>query len=110
MESLSQQRQQARKQQEEINARRLEKLRPVVLALRDPQQAPGVVAQARLYVNLWREKGLCSRDYIDAWDKLLDHPQKAADVLEELSPFAAQLRQNAPFVAVVRKYKIAHAT
>ncbi len=109
MNSMSQQRQMARKQQQEVNERRREKLRAVALALRDPKQAPGVVAAAKVYVKMWRDKGLCSRDYIDAWDNLLNHPQQAADMLEEQSPAAAQLRQNSPFVSVVRKYKIAHA-
>ena len=75
----------------------------------DAAKAPGVVAEAKMYVKMWRDRGLCSRDYIDAWDDLLDHPQKAADMLEEQSPFAVQLRQNSPFVSVVRKYKLAHA-
>ncbi len=109
MDEISKRRKMARQQQQEINDRRREKLRPVVLALRDPKKAPGVVAEAKMYVKMWRDRGLCSRDYIDAWDDLLDHPQKAADMLEEQSPFAVQLRQNSPFVSVVRKYKLAHA-
>ncbi|MQY52399.1 hypothetical protein GHK24_11510 [Rhodocyclus tenuis] len=52
-------------------------------------------------VRLWRAKNLCSRDYIDAWESLLAQPEKAAEMLEDPSPYAAQLRQNSPFVSIL---------
>jgi hypothetical protein len=99
----------ARQEQQALNARRRVKLRAVAIALRDPDQAPIVIAEARECVNLWREQQLCSRDYIDTWDNLLNDPAAATDVLDEQSPWADQLRQNSPFVAVVRKFRVAHA-
>jgi hypothetical protein len=95
---------QARQAQQEHNERRRAKLHAVAVALRDPGQASAVIALARQYVNLWRDRALCSQDYIDAWSDLLDDPQAAADLLDERSPRADQLRQNSPFAAVVRAY------
>lgn len=89
-------------QQQEVDARRLQKHVAVALALRDPARAPQVVKSALEQVRLWQEKQLCSRDYIDAWVELLNDPAKAAAVLEDESPFAVQMRQNAPFVSHIR--------
>ena len=95
--------QQARQQQQLVNERRQQKLLPVARALVDPASAPEVVRLAMGQVKLWRTKQICSPDYIDAWEDLLRHPKEAARVLQDPSPYAAQLRQNSPFVAVVRK-------
>lgn len=81
------------------------KYEPIARALRDPVRAIEVVTLARQQVQLWRAKSLCSLDYIEAWDSLLMRPLDAAAILEEDSLYAAQLRQNAPFVAVLRKLK-----
>ena len=68
------------------------------------------VAEARQQVALWRNKNLCSADYIEAWENLLNVPAQAAAVLEDaFSSSAVQLRQNSPFVASVRRFKIQHA-
>lgn len=99
---LHKRQQQARKAQLELNEHRRQKLLVVARSLRDPQQAPAVVASAMEQVRLWRAKNLCSRDYIDAWESLLTEPEKAAEILEDPSPCAAQLRQNSPFVSVLR--------
>ncbi|WP_153117775.1 hypothetical protein [Rhodocyclus tenuis] len=101
MSELHKRQQQARKAQLELNERRRQKLLVVAQSLRDPQQAPAVVASAMEQVRLWRAKNLCSRDYIDAWESLLAQPEKAAEMLEDPSPYAAQLRQNSPFVSVL---------
>lgn len=101
--------QQARKQQQELNERRRQKLLLVARALRDPQRSSAVVVSAMNQVRLWRAKHLCSNDYINTWESLLAQPEKAADILEDPSPYATQLRQNSPFVGVVRKIMGAHA-
>jgi hypothetical protein len=95
--------QQARQQQKLVNASRQQKLLPVARALVDPAQASDVVRLAMAQVRLWRKNQICSTDYIDAWEGLLQHPLEAARVLQDPSPYAAQLRQNSPFVAVIRK-------
>lgn len=93
----------ARAAQKIANDQRRAKFAPVVLALRDPTRAKEVVVLASQQVKLWRSKSLCSLDYIEAWDDLLKRPLDAAAILEEDSPYAAQLRQNAPFVSILRK-------
>jgi hypothetical protein len=95
--------QQARRQQELVNERRKRKLLPVARALVDPLRSQEIVRVAMGQVLLWRKNQLCSPDYIDAWEGLLKRPQEAARVLQDSSPYADQLRQNSPFVAVVRK-------
>lgn len=106
---LQMRQQQARKQQQEVNENRRKKLLLVARALRDPLRSREVVVSAMQQVRLWREKRLCSSDYIEAWEDLLKQPEQAAKVLEAQSPYAIQLRQNSPFVSVVRKHQNAHA-
>lgn len=106
---LQKRQQQARKQQQELNESRRKKLLAVACALRDPSRSREVVISAMHQVSLWRKKSLCSSDYIDAWEELLKRPEQAANVLEDQSLYAVQLRQNSPFVSVVRKHQSAHA-
>lgn len=82
---------------------------PVARALVDTARAPEVVRLAMGQVQLWRKNNVCSPDYIDAWEGLLQRPNEAARVLQDPSPYAAQLRQNSPFVAVLRKMKRSNA-
>lgn len=93
----------ARQQQKLTNARRQQKLLSVAHALEDPVRAPEVVRLAMRQMQLWRRNQICSQDYIDAWEGLLKRPTEAARVLRDSSTYAAQLRQNSPFVTVVRK-------
>lgn len=99
----------ARKQQQEVNESRRKKLLVVACALRDPLRSHEVVVSAMHQVSLWREKSLCSSDYIDAWEELLKRPEQAANILEDQSLYAVQLRQNSPFVSFVRKHQSVHA-
>lgn len=92
-----------RANQQETNERRRLRHLPVALALRDPVRANEVVISARQCIEMWREKGLCSHDYIEAWVSLLNHPDQAAAILEARSLYADQLRQNSPFASVVRR-------
>ena len=100
---LQEGRAEARQQQLKINERRRQKHVVVVRALRDPLLAKQVVKSAMVQVHLWQEKKLCSHDYIDGWLALLSDPIKAAAVLEDNSPYAVQMRQNAPFVSYLRE-------
>ena len=96
----------ARQDKQKVDEQRREQHLPVARALRDPRQAPLIVAEARQQVALWRSKNLCSADYIEAWESLLNVPVQAAEVLEDaFSSSAVQLRQNSPFVASVRRFK-----
>lgn len=91
----------------DVNERRLDKHRPVARALRGgiATGADEILTLAHAQVALWERGHLCSQDYIDAWKELLQHPQRAAQILEERSSRAAALRQNSPFVASVRKFQ-----
>lgn len=91
----------------DVNELRLDKHRPVARALRGGAAAGAdeVLTLAYAQVALWERGHLCSQDYIDAWKELLQHPNQAAQVLEERSSRAAALRQNSPFVASVRKFQ-----
>lgn len=81
--------------QQQIDRQR--RLAVVAAGLRAPASAPRIIERARSQVALWRARGLCSADYIGAWERLLAEPAKAADLLEDPSPAAARLRQNHPF-------------
>jgi hypothetical protein len=106
---LQMRQQQARKQQQELNENKRKKLLVVARALRDPLRSREVVISAMQQVRLWRERNLCSSDYIEAWEALLEQPVQAANMLEDQSQYAVQLRQNSPFVSVMRKYESVHA-
>ena len=100
----------ARAAQDSVNDQRRIKHLPVARALRDPSDAASIVALAKIQVQLWRDRGLCSGDYIAAWDELLQQPARAAAILEEQSVRAIQLRQNSPFVSSVRRFNaLTHA-
>lgn len=103
-------RQLARERQQVVNENRRKKLLMVACALRDPLRSREVVSSAMQQIRLWREKNLCSSDYIEAWESLLKQPEQAAKALEDQSPYAVQLRQNSPFVSMVRKHQSAHAS
>lgn len=94
----------ARAAQESVNEQRRIKHLPVARALRDPSLATPIIALAKVQVQLWRDHGLCSADYIAAWDELLQQSARAATLLEEQSVRAIQLRQNSPFVSSVRRF------
>lgn len=101
----------ARAGQDEINEQRRLKHLPVARALRNPSDALAVIASAKIQLQLWRDRSLCSGDYIAAWDDLLKQPVRAAAVLEEQSVRAVQMRQNSPFVSSVRQFKaLVHAS
>jgi len=100
----------ARQHQEVVNERRRIKHLPVARALRDPSSAPSIIASAKIQIGYWRDRGLCSLDYIAAWEALLAEPMRAADILEEQSAYAVQMRQNSPFVSAVRQFQaLTHA-
>lgn len=101
----------ARQKQGDVDERRRQKHLQVARALRNPFNAPSVIASARQQLQLWRDQKLCSQDYISEWDALLAQPMLAADLLEAHSLKAVRMRQNSPFVSVIRKFQaLAHAS
>ena len=82
---------------------------PVAQGLRDPLLAATIIEAARVQIEMWKARKLCSQDYIAGWEALLATPLMAAQLLEQQSDYAAQMRQNSPFVATVRQYLLADA-
>jgi len=93
----------ARQRQNVVNEKRRCNHLPIAAALRDPLQAGPIIVAATIQIERWRKERLCSNDYIDAWEALLANPEQAAVLLEEISPNAAQMRQNSPFVTSIRE-------
>lgn len=62
-------------------------------------QCDEVIRYAKSEIERWRQQQLCSQDYIDTWDRLLNDPIQAAAILEERSTLGVRLRQNTPFAA-----------
>ncbi|WP_460746471.1 hypothetical protein [Microvirgula curvata] len=98
-DTLLEARAQARQAQREREAWRKQAHGKVAVLLRGKRTGPVVVCYALKQVAKWRNKGLCSRDYIDSWSALLRRPKEAAALLLEDSPRAVRLRQNSPFAA-----------
>ena len=93
----------ARQQQNIVNEKRRCNHLPSAAALRDPLQARPIIVAATIQIERWRKERLCSNDYICAWEALLANTERAAALLEEISPSAAQMRQNSPFVTSIRE-------
>lgn len=94
---------QARQAQNQREALRKQAHAKVAVLLRGKRTGPVVVRYALKQVAKWRNKHLCSQDYINDWSDLLRHPKQAADLLLEDSPKAKRLRQNTPFAAYLQK-------
>lgn len=87
----------ARLTQQNVEMKRMQAHAVVVSLLRDEDLRKSLIEDAYTQIKLWREKELCSLDFIEEWEMLLKSPQKAADVLESMSPNSIRLRQNSPF-------------
>lgn len=92
----------ARELQAQREADRLSAHARVAGMLRGPN-APVVLESARRQVGLWRQRQLCSPDYIQEWTSLLSQPVSSlADFIESGAPSARRLRQNTPFADFLR--------
>ena len=71
----------------------------VELLLTPRRQQREAIAQARAEVARWRRERLCSPDYADRWDALLDLPvEKLARAMSDESlDWGRALRQNSPW-------------
>jgi PHD/YefM family antitoxin component YafN of YafNO toxin-antitoxin module len=61
-----------------------------------------LVRRARFEVARWRRDRLCSADYADRWDALLDQPARdlAKAMGSDMQGWGAALRQNSPWQVV----------
>lgn len=92
----------ARLAQNDIEINRLSAHAQVAVKLRDKHARKEVISSARDQIAKWRKSRLCSSDFIQAWEVLLESPVKAANVLEKMDPISIRLRQNSPFSAFLR--------
>ena len=73
----------------------------LTLPIKDRKQ---LIRGALAMVERWRGEGLCSQDYIDQWQALLDLPvpQLAQAMTSDALGWGAALRQNSPWPGAVR--------
>ena len=71
----------------------------VELLLMPARQQRKAIAKARAEVARWRHERLCSPDYADRWDALLDLPVRelARAMSDESLDWGRALRQNSPW-------------
>lgn len=72
------------------------------LALFPADRARALVQQARGMVEKWRDGHLCSSDYIERWEQVLNlAPKKMAEVIvSDMDGWGTAMRQNSPWVGV----------
>ena len=70
--------------------------------LRDANASKDVISKAKDQVAKWRINQLCSADYIQEWEMLLENPIKTAEILEDMAPTSIRLRQNSPFSSYLK--------
>lgn len=68
------------------------------------QQRRTLIRQARAVVGRWRAGNLCSKDYIDRWQSLLELPvdELAAAMTSDAEGWGNALRQNSPWTTIIR--------
>ena len=71
----------------------------VELATLPPAQGRQLVEKAKAVVEQWRAHQLCSRDYIDRWQTLLELPlpRLAQAMVSDADGWGPALRQNSPW-------------
>ena len=62
----------------------------------------GLVERAAKVVAMWRQKKLCSADYVNRWSDILGLPplEMAAAIVSDADGWGTALRQNSPWVGV----------
>ncbi|WP_137917104.1 hypothetical protein [Hydrogenophaga sp. 2FB] len=91
----------AREQQVQVEADRLRRHADLAAALlsASPDVRDAVIGEAKARVNRWREKLLCSEDFITRWDVILALPVErlAEEIVSDCDGWGRALRQNTPF-------------
>lgn len=94
----------ARLQQASVEQRRLIRHQRIALDLAiSPADARNkLIGQAKFMVGRWRDERLCSKDYIDRWESILNLPPKrmAEAIVSDMDGWGTALRQNSPWVGV----------
>lgn len=91
----------ARQQQEQTEAERFRRHADLasVLLTSTPEHQLLLISEAKARVTRWRERRLCSEDYITRWEAILALPveQMAQEIVGDCSGWGRALRQNTPF-------------
>ncbi len=72
------------------------------LALLPSSETSRLIRNAMSIVNRWRNERLCSKDYIEKWDEILQLPPKkmAETIVSDMDGWGPSMRQNSPWVGV----------
>lgn len=72
------------------------------LATLPPAKGKALVRSAQTVVAKWQTDRLCSRDYIEQWQKLLSLPlpELAKAMVSDLDGWGTALRQNSPWAGI----------
>lgn len=72
------------------------------LALLPSSETSRLIRNAMSVVNRWRNERLCSKDYIEKWDEILQLPPKkiAEIIVSDMDGWGSSMRQNSPWVGV----------
>lgn len=72
------------------------------LVLQPASATSALIQQAKSMVTRWRGEDLCSKDYIERWDEILNLPPRkmAETIVSDIDGWGAALRQNSPWVGV----------
>lgn len=91
----------ARAENAAVEQARLDRHYRIALTLlSDARRAPQLVNRARKEVARWEERGLCSQEYIERWNRLLqlDRRRLAVEMCGDLAGWGNAMRQNSPWV------------
>lgn len=74
----------------------------LTLATLPPAKGKALVSKAKAVVAKWQANDLCSRDYIERWQKLLSLPlpELAKATVSDLDGWGTALRQNSPWAGI----------
>lgn len=94
----------ARLQQACIEQHRLMRHQRIALDLATfPHDAASqLIEQARQVVKRWKHEHLCSKDYIERWESILNLPPKemSETIVSDMDGWGSALRQNSPWVGL----------
>lgn len=102
--SIADSRAMARLQQASVEQSRLIRHQRIALdlAISSHDARNQLIEQAKSMVNRWKNERLCSKDYIDRWESILNLPPKkmAETIVSDMEGWGPALRQNSPWVGV----------
>lgn len=94
----------ARLQQAMVEQRRLIRHQRIALdlAMLPANERNQLIAQAKAMVARWKNERICSQDYVDRWQSILNlaPEEMAAAIISDMDGWGTALRQNSPWAGV----------